>query len=335
MDLDLDMDLRWGDLHAPSKAFSGYRDIKKVVRDLNTASLRQYQRTEVLKNGVSIERGIKKKYGERTCLLDKLKRFINPHIDKAFGCLQRKIAPPSGKVVEDVTKSYVLNTNEKDFEYLDETVKSYYRENLDAAYAVCYSFKRSPVDDLRNSSEILGQKYVKKRVNALTKKGIGSGVTYMMLTSEGERKGSNSLEKAHSLSGFISKNISGNVYWLTGPASYKMMLEDLVWYRDIDKRQLYEMLKVIESLNYKLDFWDKVYLKGRYETKKVLENFGKFCYENYNSPDKVGFMIDMTKLFPEKAHEIAEDIYEELSNKGINYISFQKQAEDIVRSHTT
>ncbi|MFO7791648.1 MAG: hypothetical protein R6W73_01515 [Candidatus Saliniplasma sp.] len=336
MDLDTDLDLRWGDLHAPSKAFSEYGSINKVVQDLNTAHLRQYQRTQALKNGVCIERGIKNKYGKKTSILDKIKRYLNPHIDKAFGCLQRKIAPPSGMVVEDVTQSYVLNTTKKDFEYLDETIKNYYSKEPDAAYAVCYSFKRSPVEDIKTSYEILDQSYIKECVKDLTKKDIGSGVTHMMLTSDGESSSSKSLEEAHAASAFACSNISGDTFWLTGPASYKMMLKDLVWNRDIDKGQLYKMLKLIGSMDFKLDYWDKAYLKGHYQAEKVLKNLGKFCYENHAHPDKVEFLIDLTKLFPEKAHKIAEDIYDELSSRGgLSYFSFEEQAETIVMNHTS
>lgn len=333
MDLDMDMDLRWGDIHASSKAFSEYRNIDKVVRGLNHVPLREHQRTQVLKNGVCLERDIKKKYGKKTSIFDKIKRYITPHIDKAFRCLQRKIAPPSGKVVEDVTKSYIVNTTKKDFEYLDETVNSYYSQEPDTAYAVCYSFKRSPVEDLKTSSEILDQSYIKDSVKDLTSKDIGSGVTHLMLSSEGENRSSNSLEKAHAASEFACKSISGKTFWLTGPASYKMMLKDLVWNRDIDRKQLYEMLKSIRSMNSKIDYWDRAYMKDLYQAEKVLENFGKFCYENHAHPDKISLLIDITKLFPEKAHKIAEDIYDELSGKDMSYLSFEKQAESIARDH--
>lgn len=332
MDLDMDLDLRWGDIHVPSKAFSHYSNIDKVVHDLNTVPLRRHQRTQVLKNGVRIERGIKKKYGNKTSLFDRIKRYLTPHIDKAFGCLQRKMAPPSGKVMEDVSRSYILNTTEHDFQYLDDTVKSYYSTEPDAAYAVCYSFKRSPVNDLKATSEILDQSYIKKSVKNLTKKDIGSAVTYMMLSSES--RGSNPLEEAHATSRFACKNISGDTFWLTGPASYKAMLRDLVWNRDIDKKQLYQTLKLIGSMDNKLDYWDKAHQKGTYHADKVLETVGKFSYENHGDPDKVRFFIDMTKIFPHKAHKIAKDIYDELSGKDLSYFSFERRAEDIALDHT-
>lgn len=333
MDLDMDMDLRWGDLHAPTKRFSTYGGIRKVVRDLNTAPLRQYQKTEVLKNGIYIERGIRKKYGSKTSLVDKIKRYLNPYVDKAFGCLQRKISPPSGEVVEDVTKSYVLNTTESDFDYLDETIKDYYSDEADTVYAVCYSLKRSPVEDLKKSSEILTQKYIKESVNDLARDDIGSGVTHLMITSDGEGRKSRSLEEAHDVSIFACENIPKNSYWLTSPASYKMMLSDPVWNRDLSKRELYEMIKAISSVDFKLDYWDKRFLKGYDNVDKVLKNFGKFALENYDSPRNIEFMLDMTRIYPEKAGKIAEDIYKELSHKNLGYFSFEKHAEAIVESH--
>ncbi len=335
MDLDMDMDLRWGDIHAPTKAFSEYNNINKVVRDLNTAPLRQYQRTKILKSGVFIERGIRKKYGNNFKIIERLKRFFNPYIDKAFGCIQQDITPPSGEVVNDVTSSYVLNTNIKDFDYYDDTVKEYFDDEPDSAYAVCYSFKRNPVEDLKTSYEILSQNYIKNTFNSLSIRDIGSGVTYLTLTSEGEDSSSKSLEEAHELSLFSSKKIPSDSFWLVGPVAYKIMLKNLIWNRDISKNELYQVLKIIRSLDYKLDYWDKKYLKGYDKAEDVLEYIGKFCYENYSNPNNVEFMIDMTKLFPEKSHKIAHDIYQELSGKNLDYLSFEKQAETIVTQHVS
>ncbi|MFW6141995.1 MAG: hypothetical protein ACOC53_05490 [Candidatus Saliniplasma sp.] len=333
MDLDMDMDLRWGDLHAPTKTFSHYGSIHKVVRDLNSSPLRQYQRSKVLKNGIYIERGIRKKYGSKLSIIDKIKRYLNPHIDKAFGCIQRGVTPPSGEIVNDVTSSYVLNATKKDFDYLDDTVEKYSVEEQDSAYAVCYSFKRSPVEDLKKSSEILRQDYIKESVTGLTQKGVGSGVTYLMITSDGECRTSKSLEEAHTNSLFSCKNIPDSSYWLISPVSYKMMLKEPIWNRDISKKELYETLKVIGSVDYKIDYWDKMFLKGHEKSEKVLENFGKFCLENHEKSENVAFMLDLTKIYPERADEITEDIYKELSHKDLDYNSFEKQAEAIVEGY--
>lgn len=333
MDLDMDMDLRWGDLHAPNKRYSNYGDIHNVFHNLNNAPLNQYQRTVVLKNGIYIERGIRKKYGNKTSFIDKIKRYFNPYIDKAFGCLKQRISPPSGEVIEDVTKSYVLNTTEDDFEYFDDTLKAYYSDEPDTVYAVCYSLKRSPVQDLKESAVILRQSYLKDSINKLVRKDIGSGVTHLMMTSEGEKKTSRALEEAYKTSKFACKNIPFDSYWLVSPVSYNIMLKDHIWYDCLRKRELYKIIKAIASLDHKLDYWDKKHLNGYVGAGKVLDNFGKFARDNYDSPKNMEFMLDMTKIYPEKADEIAEDIYEELSHKKLNYLSFEKKAEAIVQSH--
>ncbi len=333
MDIDIDLDLRLGSLHTPEKRFSRYNNIHKIVKNLNKTRLMKCQRTKILKKGLYIEKEIQKKYGDKTSILDRIKRYFNPYLDKAFGCLQKKINPPSGEVVEDVTTSYVINTTKKDFEYLDETVKRYYSDEPEPAYAVCYSFKRDPSDDINRSHNILNQNYIKESVKSLSKRDIGSAVTHLMLVSEGGNNNSRSLEECHDDSLFACKNISGNTFWLTGPVSYKFMLKDIIWKIDVDRRSLYSTLRAIESLDYKLDYWDKAFSKGDNKAEKVLKNIGKFSYKNYQNPENLEFMIDMTNMFPEQADVISEDIYEELSEKDLDIFSFERHAEAIVESH--
>jgi len=333
MDIDIDLDLRWGGFHTPTKRFSRYGQINKVVSDLNTAQLRQHQRTKILKNGVYIEKSIQKKYADKTTIFDRIKRYLNPYIDKAFGCLQNKINPPSGEVIEDVTTSYVLNTTIKDFEYLDETVMRYYSDEPEPAYAVCYSFKRDPKEDLKNTYEILNQNYIKSSVKELSEDNVGSGITHLMLVSNGEERSSRSLEECHVDSLFACKNISRDTFWLTGPVSYKLMLKDIVWKIDVKKRDLYKTLKLIESFDHKIDYWDKLHLKGNEKAGKVLKNIGKFSYENHKDPYNVEFMIDLSRMFPEKAHHITNDIYRELSGRSLGKFTFEKHAEAIVEGN--
>ncbi|MFW6041024.1 MAG: hypothetical protein ACOC85_04235 [Thermoplasmatota archaeon] len=338
MDHDFDYDLqRWGSFgHIEYQ--TKYRYIDRVAGMLNSSGLQVHQRNAVLEGGISIGRELKKKYKKKIDILDRVKRFLNPYPSKAFGCLQQKISPRAGDVLEDISKSYLVHSNKNSFFEIDKTIKDYFgkQEYPDSAYAVSYSLKQNPVVDMKEAMEILTLNYIKKYGKYISERDIGGSAAYFMLLSNEknrEDRTNNSIEEVYINLKYAVKGMEGSSYWLVSPKSYMSILKYPIWGLKVKENKINSMLKIIDSLSCKLDYWNKKYLKGDEIARKVLENLGKFCYENYDRPENIEFFVDMTKIFPRKSDEISKDIYEDLSDRNLNPRVFEKRAEEIVLAH--
>lgn len=324
MDFDLRFDLnslRWGK--------AGYFEHSKrnIINNLRSSGLEGKQVETVIDKGREVEKGIRSRYDSDLWSILKNRFTVLSYEDQVFGSIEEGTAPKRGEVLREVANSYLTVD---DIQELDILIDHY--EDPNSSFGLCYSSKKERESEIEENSELLIQNHIQDFGSSLSRKSLGDGVSYFMLMSEPEAQGngvSNCTEEASENARKILSTGEDFTYWLLSPMSLKTMLRSPVWYTDSSEEKSY-IAKNIKRIENKLGYWDNFYLDGENNSKKVLENLGKFCCENPNKDYEFEVLTDLTKIFPESGGDIAEEIYENLSNKNISEREFEKRSEDIV-----